>query len=337
MKSSPRRPPGPDFASLSERFGESLDAREAAAILGIPVGELAETAARARSAGFWLAEGAGGTLRLENRPLESVRIAGAAGWTIEVLPEADSTNARLLARSPAGGLFPGMVLCAERQTAGRGRFGRTWACPPFAGLLFSAFVHLSPDPIAGTALTAAAAVSAARAIREAFGVPVELRWPNDLVVRGRKIGGILAETCHAAGPGAFVVGLGINTHVRAEEFPKDLETPATSIAMETDRPCDRNALLAGVLRALEERLDGLSHGDFRGVEAEWKALSGMIGTRVCLSIGRASVEGRVEDLSIRDGLILRRPDGGIEIHPADAVFRLRSADGMSSRGPAART
>jgi BirA family biotin operon repressor/biotin-[acetyl-CoA-carboxylase] ligase len=323
LKSSPRRPPGPDFESLAERFGEPLDPRETAGVLGISVADLADARSRGRGDGFWIEECPGGTLRLENRPMTPVRIPGLARWTVETLRETDSTNARLLARAEAGGLSPGAVLCAERQAAGRGRFGRSWECPPFAGLLFSAFVRLPDDPAAGAVLTATAAASAARAIREAFPVPVELRWPNDLVVRGRKIGGVLAETCRASGPGSFVVGLGVNTHVRAGEFPPGLETPATSIAMETDRPCDRNALLAGVLRALGERLDALSHGAFEAVENEWKALSGMVGSRVRLLIGDSDVEGRVEDLSIRDGLILRRDDGGIGIFPAEEALRLR--------------
>lgn len=315
-------PPG--FGALEARFGEWLDPRQAAALAGIPVADLPAARVRAREAGFWIEEEAGRGLRLANAPLRGGVVAGEGGgprFAVEVVEACDSTNERLLARAEKEPAASGLVLAAESQTAGRGRFGRRWVCPPRKGLLFSALVRLPGGAADGPVLTVAAAVAAARAIRAEAGLPVRIRWPNDLVVGGRKLGGVLAEARPrpGRGPGAVVAGIGLNTHTGSDDFPPGLRGTATSLAAETRRPCDRNALFGRTLRALSRILGAFAGGDLSGLEAEWKELSSVLGSRVRLRRGGEPVEGRVVDLSLEDGIILEHDSGAIGVYAPETV------------------
>ena len=238
------------------------------------------------------------------------------------LPSTTSTNdvARDLA---ARGAPEGTVVTAEYQTAGRGRLGRRWLAPPGTSLLCSLLFRpppgltLLPHP---TDLTMLCALAAADAVEKAAGLPVSLKWPNDLVVvRGeswRKLGGLLAETGISGDRVEFVVvGVGINVNVPAESLP-DLAPDATSILAETGRETDRDSLL-------EQFLDGVAsrHARWRAGErpwAEWAARLATLGRAVRVVTSERELHGIAEGVDEEGTLLLRTPDG--------ALHRIRVGD-----------
>ncbi len=181
------------------------------------------------------------------RPAALSRALAAQGWRVEVLAETGSTNAVVADRARQGEPA-GLVVVAEHQTAGRGRLDRSWVSRPRAGLTFS--VLLRPDlpssrwpwlPLwAGTAV--------ALALQEQAGVQARLKWPNDVLVGGRKVCGLLAEVVKG---GAVVLGVGLNVTTRSDELPHEL---ATSLRLEGASTTERATLLKAVLRRLTDQL-----------------------------------------------------------------------------------
>ncbi|MEU9664900.1 biotin--[acetyl-CoA-carboxylase] ligase [Streptomyces bobili] len=173
-------------------------------------------------------------------------------WTgIDIVPRTGSTNSDLVALAAAGKADEGAVLVAEEQTSGRGRLDRRWTAPPRSGLFFSVLLRPAEVPVARWGwLPLLTGVAVATGLSRAAGVDTALKWPNDLLVtvggEERKAGGILAER---AGADGVVVGVGINVTLRAEELPVP---QAGSLALAGAVSTDRDPLLRGVLRALEE-------------------------------------------------------------------------------------
>jgi BirA family biotin operon repressor/biotin-[acetyl-CoA-carboxylase] ligase len=178
----------------------------------------------------------------------------------------DSTNTLLL-EAAANGAPEGTVYLADEQTAGRGRGGHTWHSAPGDGLYFSVLVQ--PPLLLEDALhlSLATGLAAQQAIHEITGVSVDIRWPNDLLVGKKKLGGILVETAVEPGPNPMlryaVIGIGIN--VSQQDFPGELATIATSLALEAHESIigsvSRQPLLVGLLRQLDielMRLEGTS-------------------------------------------------------------------------------
>jgi BirA family transcriptional regulator, biotin operon repressor / biotin---[acetyl-CoA-carboxylase] ligase len=145
----------------------------------------------------------------------------------------------------------GAVVVADEQTAGRGRLGRRWFAPAGTSLLCSLQLRPASPTERLPELTGVAARACAEAIAGVTGLEPELKFPNDVLVDGRKIAGILAE----AREGRVVLGIGINVNVPASELPEDVAHPATSLLAETGRELDRAELLAELLVCLERRYD----------------------------------------------------------------------------------
>lgn len=205
------------------------------------------------------------------------------GWRVEVLPAAGSTNAVVAGRARAGEPA-GLVVVTEHQTAGRGRLDRTWVSPPRAGLTFS--VLLRPDWPAQEWpwLPLLAGLAVARAVREQAELDAVLKWPNDVLVDGRKLCGVLAEV---PVPGAAVVGIGLNVTTRADELPHD---GATSVQLAGAPATDRDTLLRAVLRALRDVL-----ADPVAARGQYRALCSTIGAQVRVELaGRAPVSGTAQ-------------------------------------------
>jgi len=145
----------------------------------------------------------------------------------------------------------GTVVATDLQTQGRGRLGRTWQTPRARALLFSVLLHPRPPMAIWPELSLVAGEAVAAALREQTGVAAELSHPNDVLIGGRKVAGILAE----ASAGRVVLGIGVNVDQTAEELPADTAKPATSLRVETGREWPRAPLLAAVLLELERRYD----------------------------------------------------------------------------------
>ncbi len=191
----------------------------------------------------------------------------------------------------------GLVILADAQTAGRGCHGRTWHSAPGLGLWFSVVVE---GPPAGLAWLGALAVrDGVRTGRPA--AALEVRWPNDLFLRGRKVSGVLVE--HRDGWSAL--GIGINVHHRPEDFSPELRDSAGSLEDLTGVPWDRAALLRRVLEALDRRVARLRAEGIEGIRAEWASACGVIGR----TVRQEDIEGEAVALDEDGGLIVRAGAG----------------------------
>jgi BirA family biotin operon repressor/biotin-[acetyl-CoA-carboxylase] ligase len=220
-----------------------------------------------------------------------------------------STNDVALARAEEG-----LVVVADEQTAGRGRRGHTWFSPPGSGLYVSVVVAPASSPIdpsrATTLLTLAAGVALAEGIEEGCGLQVDLKWPNDLQVSRRKLGGILAESSGVGSRDSVVVGYGLN--VLSTAFPRELGDRATSLETELGRAVDRHHLLAETLAALSRRYEDLLAGRFDAILDAWRRRApGATGARVAWTTNasaRSGVTAGIDDL----GALLVKVDDRVE-------------------------
>lgn len=233
------------------------------------------------------------------------------GWRVEVLPSAPSTNAvvsgRALAGEPAG-----LVVVAEAQTAGRGRLDRAWTSPPRAGLTLSVLVRPDLPPTRWPWLPLVTGLAVATALREQADVDAVLKWPNDVLVDGRKLCGVLAEV---PVPDAAVLGIGLNVSTRADELPS---AAATSLQLAGATTTDRDTLLRAVLRALGDVL-----ADVAGARAAYRELCSTLGLRVRVELpGGRAVEGTAEAVDDDGRLVV---DG--TAYGAGDVVHLRPATG----------
>ncbi len=197
-------------------------------------------------------------------------------FTLALADEIDSSNTQLTTRA-AQGAPHGLVLAAERQTAGRGRLGRRWQMRLGAGLTFSLLWRFDRGLSGLAGLSLVVGIAIVRALRE-FGVPVALKWPNDVLLDGRKLAGILIELSgDALGPAAVVIGIGLNV-----EAPGEVDQPVANLA---DAGCKvgRNALLAALLNQLAQVLSQFDRDGFAAFRDEWHQLAAFIGQPVRLS------------------------------------------------------
>ena len=225
-----------------------------------------------------------------------------------------STNT-LAIRLADAGAREGTTLLADAQTAGRGRRGREWFSPPGSGVYVSVILRPSVDeaPRPSTSLpsriTLAAGVALAEGVRASTGLPVELKWPNDLVFERRKLAGILAEMATTGSDGAVVLGIGIN--VRATAFPPKLAATATSLEVELGRPIDRALVLVETLAALASRYEDLLAGRFDAILTAWRRLAcSLPGAPIEWDGSAGVVRGYAIDID-SDGTLFARTESAI--------------------------
>jgi BirA family transcriptional regulator, biotin operon repressor / biotin---[acetyl-CoA-carboxylase] ligase len=173
-------------------------------------------------------------------------LCGRFGRPYLFFEQCESTQRELPVDAPEGA-----VAVAEEQTAGRGRLGRPWLAPAGKAILVSINLRPKVNVPRLPELSIVAGLATADAIAEATGISPELRYPNDLLINGRKVAGILAE----ARDGRVVLGIGINANLTAEELPKGVDTPATSLLVERGERVDRARLLVALLERLESRYE----------------------------------------------------------------------------------
>ena len=224
-------------------------------------------------------------------------------------PEVGSTNdiAGVMADR---GAAEGLVVLADRQTAGRGRLGRSWASPSGAGIYVS--VVLRPSTTVATLLPIAAGVAVAEGIASATALSPHVKWPNDVHISGRKLAGILAE----GAVGHVVLGIGIN--VGSAAYPADVAARATSIEAELSRPVDRGLVLAECLAALASRYRELQDGRGRHVVDAWRSrAASMLGRRVEWESAGTRQVGLAENID---------DDGALIVKVAAGTQRVRSGE-----------
>lgn len=230
------------------------------------------------------------------------------GRQIVCLKTVGSTNDWMKAAA-AEGAPDGLAVFAEEQTAGRGQAGRHWVAPWGCCILTSILFRPSFPPERLFYLTMMGACAAASAVVEVTGLPVQLKWPNDLIGERGKIGGVLTESSIVDGRIEYaVLGIGLNVNLGAREIS---QIPgADSLQVELGRRVNRNRLALVLLRGLDERYTLLRNGQFDAVFSEWRDRLNTIGKWVDLHRG-PSVEGPLFALQVTDGgaLTLLRPDG----------------------------
>lgn len=225
----------------------------------------------------------------------------AVRFDVDVLPECPSTNTVLLARAERGAPA-GTVVVAECQTAGRGRMGRVWISAPRDSLTFSLLWRL-PAGRAPTGLSLAAGLGVAEALRGLGVEGIALKWPNDILLNDRKLGGMLVEMTSSSA----VIGVGLNLRLPAN-LPDDLRATAAALASDIGP----SALLAALLTGLHHVLEEFGAHGFAGLRDRWLALNAHAGTRVrLLSEFAEAREGVCAGIDV-DGALLLETASGIE-------------------------
>jgi BirA family transcriptional regulator, biotin operon repressor / biotin---[acetyl-CoA-carboxylase] ligase len=231
------------------------------------------------------------------------------GRDIRVFQETQSTNdvAEKLARD---GVREGVVVFAEAQTRGRGRLGRKWVSPARKGLWFSVLLRPNLRPQAATQLTVAAATALVRAILEHTDLQAEIKWPNDILIRGKKVAGVLTELNAELDHVKYIIlGIGVDVNLAASDLPPDVRKIATSLKIEAGQAFRRADLAAGILRELDRDYERIRNQEFAAMADEWEQHCSTLGHRVAIQIGERRLEGRAESLD-EDGALLLRTDHG---------------------------
>jgi len=231
------------------------------------------------------------------------------GRDIRVFQETTSTN-DVVEKLARDGVKEGVVVFAESQTRGRGRLGRKWTSPRGRGLWFSVLLRPDLRPQEATRLTIASATALRRAIETQTGLRANIKWPNDILVNGRKAAGILTELSAEPDHIKYVIlGIGVDVNLSPADLPAELRKVATSLKAELGGPVARPELAVAILRELDRDYERVGSGDFGALADEWEEHGTTIGHEVVISIGGRQVRGRAESLG-EDGELLLRTDHG---------------------------
>jgi BirA family biotin operon repressor/biotin-[acetyl-CoA-carboxylase] ligase len=234
------------------------------------------------------------------------------GRQIHVFRSTTSTN-DVVDKLARDGVAEGAVVFAESQTAGRGRLGRHWVSPANKGLWLSVLLRPTFLPQEATRLTVAAVTALARTVRHETGVTPEIKWPNDLLVRGRKVAGVLTEmNAELDRIHHVVLGIGLNANQTSRDFPPDLQKLATSLRLEIGRPVRRAELAVAILRELDRDYARVCAGQFEALADEWESLCTTLGRQVKIVVGERTLHGRAEALDAEGALLVRTEFGRLE-------------------------
>ncbi len=228
------------------------------------------------------------------------------GRQIVCLDSVDSTNerAKLLCQQ---GAEEGTIVIADEQTGGRGRLGRRWHSERGKNLTFSLVITPDLQPGEAGILSLAAALAVAEAVAEATGLRAECKWPNDVLLGGKKCCGILSEAVVVADRAAAVV-LGIGLNVNQTSFPPAIGQSATSMMLAAGKPFDRVAVLAAVLAHLETLYSHVRSGETKTILQRWASACPMAGKTIAVDTGKRRITGTVVSFD-RDGGMIVRSEG----------------------------
>jgi BirA family biotin operon repressor/biotin-[acetyl-CoA-carboxylase] ligase len=261
----------------------------------------------------------GETLALEviETSLSTSLIGKASGHKNELWDTIGSTNSRA-SELAAGGAPEGVIVLARQQTAGRGRHGRVWVTPPDAGIAFSVILRPQITLTRLPLVTLATGVAVAKAIESSAGVRPGLKWVNDLVLGGRKLGGILAEMSGQA----LIIGIGINVRFSQDDVPEDLKDKIEWLERVVGKPVDPNMIVLELTRTLEEAYQALLAGRVDEIVSSWKSYSVTIGQEIESTNGGQKICGRAVNITTSGALVVELEDGSTtELHAGEISIR----------------
>ncbi len=231
------------------------------------------------------------------------------GGNIQHFAEIDSTN-NYAKKIASEGCAHGTVVVADRQTMGRGRIGRQWQSDSADGLWFSIVVRPELEPENIQVITLATSVAVVEAIKETQGIICGIKWPNDIILDGRKLGGILTEL--SAEPGHVnyvVVGIGINVNQDLEHFDYEIRQKAVSLKMYDNKPVQRSKLLGSILTSFEKLYKSVLLGKNKDIIDKWTEYSVTIGKEVKVAYRNVEYIGTAQSIAADGRLIVKCKDG----------------------------
>jgi BirA family biotin operon repressor/biotin-[acetyl-CoA-carboxylase] ligase len=236
----------------------------------------------------------------------------AIGRDIRVFEQTTSTN-DVIEKLARDGAKEGAVVFAEAQTAGRGRLGRIWISPARKGLWFSVLLRPNLSPSAATQVTVATAAALRKAIEQQTGLKAGIKWPNDILVSGRKVAGILTELSAELDRIKYLaVGIGVDVNLDPADFPPEVRAQATSLKIELGKAVVRVELAGAILQELDRVYCLILSREFNTVADEWERHCTTLGERVVIHLGERRVCGRAESLGDDGALLLRTDHGHLE-------------------------
>jgi len=208
------------------------------------------------------------------------------------------------------GAEEGTLLVADEQSKGKGRMGRSWYSPPRLGLWMSLILRPDIPPFKAPGLSICAGLALAQAILEMTGIEAKIKWPNDCLIDGKKVGGILLELSAELDRINFViVGIGVNVNHSAKDFPKNLSQTATSIKIKLGKDISRLALLTSFLEKFERIYLDFKKNGLSPQREMIKSYSSLLGKKVTVKFGKEKIEGMAENIDENGSLVIKTQKG----------------------------
>ncbi|WLR43716.1 biotin--[acetyl-CoA-carboxylase] ligase [Bacillus carboniphilus] len=236
-----------------------------------------------------------------------------------VLKEKVTSTQKVARELVHSGAEEGTVVIADRQTDGRGRLSRAWDSPKGAGLWMSLILRPQIPIQQMPQLTLLTAVAIVQACEQVAGVNTQIKWPNDILINGKKVVGILTELeAEADQVHAVIVGIGINVNQRLEHFPDSLKETASSLLIESGQTQSRRTLLQVVLKNIEKLYDQYLLYGFKPIKLLWESYAISLNSRVKVNTLQGSFEGIATGINDEGVLLLKKDDGQVErVYSAD--------------------
>lgn len=242
------------------------------------------------------------------------------GAKLHYFAELSSTNshARELAEK---GNAEGEIVIAEAQTQGRGRLGRRWESPPLANLYLSIILRPTLSPAHAPQITLMAAVALAETVAPLIPQAPTIKWPNDILVNGKKLAGVLTEAACASDRIEHVIlGIGVNVNYRVDSMPAEIRQRATSMADLTGKSIDRESVLLRLIQAIDRCYGELEENGFEALRPRWEAHFALRGRRVRVELLDAVLIGRAHGIDRDGALVLEDERGELQnIYAGDVI------------------
>lgn len=310
------------YYELKKHAGEYVSGERLSAVLGVSRTAVWKYIRELRADGFLIEASSRKGYRLaEEADILSPAALGFGlstrriGRNIVCLDVVDSTNnqAKKLA---AEGCAEGTVVVADRQVSGKGRLGRSWSSPAKTGIWMSVVLRPKIPPEEVQAITLAASVAVCKAIGDTTGIEAGIKWPNDILLDGKKVCGILTEMNSEMERVNFIVlGIGVNVNQKTADFPVELRDTATSLRMYAENTgavtpvFKRNELIKSILSELEKVYESVENGRTDNVLKEWQKYTVTLGREVMVYARNCTYQGRATGITADGKLIVECEDG----------------------------